>query len=119
MQTKAYFANSVPAALEVARRELGTDALLVGSRPAPPDVRQFGRLEVTFAWNPKISTVTRSTSPIRQIEEREMDDIRCQLRALRSAVGVASPAPAGEAAVNWRLRPAVNVATPNHMCSPL
>jgi flagellar biosynthesis protein FlhF len=53
MQTKAYFASSVPAALEVARQELGEEALLVSSRPTPPHVRQFGRLEVTFAWDPK------------------------------------------------------------------
>jgi len=35
MQTKTYFASSVAAALEVARRELGADALLVGSQPTP------------------------------------------------------------------------------------
>jgi len=53
MQTKTYFATSVPAAVEVAREELGENALLVGSKPAPPHARQFGRLEVTFAWDPK------------------------------------------------------------------
>ena len=53
MQTKTYFASSVPAALEVARQELGEDALLVSSRPAPLHARQFGRLEVTFAWEPQ------------------------------------------------------------------
>ena len=53
MQTKTYFASSVPAALEVARQELGEEALLVGSRPAPPQARQFGRLEVIFAWDPQ------------------------------------------------------------------
>jgi flagellar biosynthesis GTPase FlhF len=52
MHTKAYFASSVPAALEFARRELGENALLVSSKPAPPQARQFGRLEVTFAWDP-------------------------------------------------------------------
>ncbi len=36
MQTKTYFASSVPAALEVARQELGEEALLVSSQPAPP-----------------------------------------------------------------------------------
>jgi flagellar biosynthesis protein FlhF len=53
MQTKTYFATSVPAALEVARKELGVDAMLVNSRPAPPEVRALGRLEVTFAYDPK------------------------------------------------------------------
>jgi flagellar biosynthesis GTPase FlhF len=53
MQTKAYFASSVPAALEVARRELGENALLVSSKPTSPQARKFGPLEVTFAWDPK------------------------------------------------------------------
>ena len=52
MQTKSYFASSVPAALEAARAELGENALLVSSRPTPPETRQFGRLEVTFAYDP-------------------------------------------------------------------
>jgi flagellar biosynthesis protein FlhF len=56
MQTKTYFATSVPAALEVARKELGVDAMLLNSRPAPPEVRALGRLEVTFAYDPKPET---------------------------------------------------------------
>lgn len=52
MQMKAYFASSVPAAVEVARKELGENALLVSSKPAPAEMRQYGRLEVTFAWDP-------------------------------------------------------------------
>jgi flagellar biosynthesis GTPase FlhF len=52
MHTKAYFASSVPAALDFARQELGENALLVSSRPSPPQARQFGRFEVTFAWDP-------------------------------------------------------------------
>src|SRR5580704_683091 len=51
MQTKAYFASSVPAALEVARQELGEKAMLVSSKPAPPQARKYGRLEVTFAFD--------------------------------------------------------------------
>src|ERR1700686_1463268 len=53
MQTKTYFANSVPAALELARRELGAEALLVNSKPSAAAARSFGRLEVTFAFDPK------------------------------------------------------------------
>jgi flagellar biosynthesis protein FlhF len=49
METKTYFANSVSAAMAVARRELGAEALLVDSKPAPAVARQFGPLEVTFA----------------------------------------------------------------------
>ena len=53
MQTKTYFASSVPAALDVARKELGPDAMLLNSKPADADARAFGRLEVTFAYEPR------------------------------------------------------------------
>jgi len=49
MEAKTYFANSVSAAMATARRELGAEALLVDSKPAPAAARQFGPLEVTFA----------------------------------------------------------------------
>ena len=60
MQTKIYFANNVPAALEVARQELGADALLLNSRPAPADMRHLGRLEVSFAWDAPVREQPRA-----------------------------------------------------------
>jgi flagellar biosynthesis GTPase FlhF len=61
MQTKAYYASSIPAALEFARAELGGNAMLVGSKPAPPEARQYGRLEVTFAYDPAEADGLRSS----------------------------------------------------------
>jgi flagellar biosynthesis protein FlhF len=46
---KSYFANSVQAAMSLARKELGSDAVLVTSRPAPPEGRKLGACEVVFA----------------------------------------------------------------------
>lgn len=63
MQTKSYFASSIPAALEAARAELGENAMLVGSRPTPPEARQFGRLEVTFAWDPSDQAAAAPAAP--------------------------------------------------------
>jgi flagellar biosynthesis protein FlhF len=88
MQTKAYFASSVPAALEVARQELGENALLVSSKPAPPQARQFGRLEVVFAWEPADAPPppidrSRMERPV----DAEMNEIRRQLAALRVTTG--------------------------------
>jgi flagellar biosynthesis protein FlhF len=80
MQTKTYFASSVPAALEVARQELGENAMLIGSRPAPAEVQRFGRLEVTFAHDAE-----PADQPLG--ETSELSDIRAQLAALRRAVG--------------------------------
>jgi len=110
METKSYFASSVPAALEIARRELGPEALLVGSRPAPPENRQFGRLEVTFAWNQRPdmsrSDVHGSLAGGRQgrgtehalnvqSSSAEIEDIRRQIKALRTVVGRAATAVKG------------------------
>ena len=51
MQTKIYFASSIPAAFDVARHELGADALFVRSAPAPGHLRHLGRFEVTFGMD--------------------------------------------------------------------
>jgi flagellar biosynthesis GTPase FlhF len=79
MQTKTYFANSVPAALEVARQELGAEAMLVTSRPTPEHARQFGKLEVTFAFD-------RTPAEPAGKSRSELEDIREQLTALRMAI---------------------------------
>ena len=100
MQTKTYFASSVPAALEVARRELGAEAMLVNSKPAPAAVRNFGRLEVTFAF--EASQIPAAQPLMQEFPERaapprrglqpvapasELEEIRQQISALRVAVG--------------------------------
>jgi flagellar biosynthesis protein FlhF len=45
---KSFFAESIQAAMECARVELGTDALLINSREAPPEARHLGFYEVVF-----------------------------------------------------------------------
>ncbi|MDP9054979.1 MAG: hypothetical protein M3N93_11880 [Acidobacteriota bacterium] len=121
METKAYFASSVPAALEVARQELGENALLVSSRPAPPDVRELGRLEVTFAWNPDDARARAalagqemplrdadvkshgpgSATNVRRQPASDMDEIRQQLASLRAALGRNPGADTAESEGNW------------------
>ena len=48
MQLKSYFSGTVEAAMELARKELGEDALLVNARPAVPETRYLGSYEVVF-----------------------------------------------------------------------
>ena len=48
MQLKSYFSGTVEAAMELARKELGEDALLVNARPAAPETRYLGTYEVVF-----------------------------------------------------------------------
>jgi len=63
MQTKTYFASSVPAALELARKELGDEAMLVTSKPSSPEARPFGRLEVTFAFDSRSAVASLPVPP--------------------------------------------------------
>lgn len=55
MRLKSYFAGTVEAAVELARQELGPDALLVNSRKATPEARYLGEYEVVFAAAPPAS----------------------------------------------------------------
>ena len=48
MRLKSYFSGTVEAAIELARRELGEEALLVNARPATPETRALGAFEVVF-----------------------------------------------------------------------
>jgi flagellar biosynthesis protein FlhF len=63
MQTKTYFASSVPAALELARKELGEEAMLVTSKPSSPEARPYGRLEVTFAFDAQSAVASLPIPP--------------------------------------------------------
>lgn len=49
MRVKSYFTNTVEAALPLAVKELGDDAVLLYSREATPETRYLGRYEVVFA----------------------------------------------------------------------
>jgi flagellar biosynthesis protein FlhF len=48
MRVKSYFAPSVETAISQARREIGEDALLLGSRATKPEARHLGAYEVVF-----------------------------------------------------------------------
>ncbi|HVW85395.1 MAG TPA: hypothetical protein VHB50_11975, partial [Bryobacteraceae bacterium] len=101
MQTKTYFASSVPAALEVARKELGEDALLVNSKRASAAARPFGRLEVTFAYDAK-----PAAAPWAPPRVSELDEIRQQISALKRAVSGAGQVLDDEAPAPVRKPPA-------------
>jgi flagellar biosynthesis protein FlhF len=52
MKLKSYFSGTVEAAMELARKELGEDALLVNARPATPETQSLGAFEVVFGVLP-------------------------------------------------------------------
>ena len=49
MTLKSFFGNGIKAALDQARLEMGPEAMLVSSRPAPPEARHLGDYEVVVA----------------------------------------------------------------------
>ena len=48
MRIKSYFSGTVEAAMDLARRELGDEAVILNSRPAPAEARHLGAYEVVF-----------------------------------------------------------------------
>ena len=63
LYVKSFFAASVPAAMEQARRELGADALLLNSRQAPPEARHLGDYEVVFGTWPETAGPAPAARP--------------------------------------------------------
>ena len=55
MKLKSYFSGTVEAAMELARKELGDEALLVNARPATSETRSLGAFEVVFGILPAIA----------------------------------------------------------------
>jgi flagellar biosynthesis protein FlhF len=49
MRIKSYFARTVEGAMELARQEMGSEAMLVNSRRALPEAKHLGEYEVVFA----------------------------------------------------------------------
>jgi flagellar biosynthesis protein FlhF len=49
MKIKSYFSQTVQDAMAKASQELGSDAMLLNSRKAPPEARHLGEYEVVFA----------------------------------------------------------------------
>lgn len=97
MKLKSYFAPTVEAAVEQARREMGPDAVIVESRKAPPEARSFGTYEVVcalFAPGEEVtSTLPESLGRIENPQpgvpdllSRELGQLRRQIEELRQAL---------------------------------
>jgi len=93
MRLKSYFARSMEAALDQARRELGPEALIVNSRPAPPEARHLGEYEVVFATETENAAADRAGTEL----VCHLSEMRRQLDQLaRSASKSARPVPLWE-----------------------
>ena len=76
---KSYFTHSIAEAIELAGAELGPDALLLNTRPAPPDSGHPGQYEVVFGCPPAATTGSAvagaAPDPVADLRKR-MDEIR-------------------------------------------
>jgi flagellar biosynthesis protein FlhF len=79
LHVKSYFARSIQDAIELAGREMGPDALLLNSRPSPPEARHLGEFEVVFGSYPQSRPAeVPGASPTGEIAglRQQMDEIR-------------------------------------------
>ncbi len=64
MKLKSYFSESVEVAVELARKELGEDALLVNARPTTPETRHLGAYEIVFGLTANASASPAKAAPV-------------------------------------------------------
>ncbi|HXN47610.1 MAG TPA: hypothetical protein VN893_13270 [Bryobacteraceae bacterium] len=103
MTLKSFFGTGIKAALDQARMEMGPEAMLVSSRPAPPEARHLGDYEVVVATTdrPEPAAPQRSDRPepfadgIAQLEKK-LDRVAA---AIHRAT-LAEPAQAGAPGVS-------------------
>lgn len=91
LYVKSFFAASIPDAMEQARRELGSDALLLNSREAPPEARHLGDYEVVFgAWPETAPPATRASAPSPAPTSR-IEELHSRLYEIRQMIGRIGP----------------------------
>jgi flagellar biosynthesis protein FlhF len=87
MRLKSFFAENVSSALSRARRELGSEAILVHSRKAPPEARHLGECEVVVAAPPQLPAAAEANP--RDLSG-EMAELRREVERMATAVARSS-----------------------------
>ncbi len=108
MKLKSYFSGTVEGAMELARKELGEEALLVSTRPTTPVTRLLGAYEVVFGVprGPDLRPAKAATAPPDRLTQDVADlkrDIERLSHSLRGGRMFASPSAPGESEVYSRL----------------
>jgi len=87
MRMKSFFAPTVQDAMELARVEMGPDALLVNSRKAPPEAQGMGEYEVVFAVLPGRAEGTNEDTVEAQAQAAPTEDpVLRELARLRKQI---------------------------------
>jgi flagellar biosynthesis protein FlhF len=85
MKIKSYFASSVEQAIQEARQELGTDAMLITSRRSSPETRSLGAYEVVFGLNNTATARPRPAIPSADLSN-ELQNLRAQLQDIKTTL---------------------------------
>jgi flagellar biosynthesis protein FlhF len=105
---KSYFTHSVAEAIERAEGELGPDALLLNTRPAPPESGHEGEYEVVFGCPPAAAnggaTSAPSSDPVADLRKR-MDEIREMVARIGGPAGTPRSNTVADALVNAGIAP--------------
>jgi len=98
MKIKSYFASSVEQAIQEARKELGTEAMLITSRRSSPETRSLGAYEVVFGLQATPARKRPTNVPAADLSG-ELQSLRTQLQEIKSSLqGARSPeGPSSEA----------------------
>ncbi|HLK49902.1 MAG TPA: hypothetical protein VKT49_17285 [Bryobacteraceae bacterium] len=106
---KSYFTTSIAEAIELAGAELGPDALLLNTRPAPPESGHPGEYEVVFGVPPATGggagvAAAPSADPVADLRKR-MDEIREMVSRIGSPASAPKPTLAADALLNAGIEP--------------
>ena len=93
MTLKSYFSATVEGAMATARQELGPEAMLIDSRPAPSEARHLGEYEVVFASElpgPRVPSQAagagRSTEVTGERLSLEIAELKKEIEGMRCAL---------------------------------
>ena len=92
MKIKSYFADSVEQAIQEARQELGTEAMLITSRRSTPETRSLGAYEVVFGLQAASNSAgarPRTAAPAADLARDlsgELQNLRAQLQEIKSTL---------------------------------
>jgi flagellar biosynthesis protein FlhF len=111
MRIKSYFADSVQEAIEKARLELGTEAMLMNSKKTELELRSLGAYEVIFGVAGEVAAKSVIVAPLPAKEPaaefmpsgelvRELADLRQQIETVRRSVNRNGRALPGAGAVS-------------------
>ena len=106
---KSYFTHSIAEAIELAVAELGPDALLLNTRPAPPESGHPGQYEVVFGCQPATSgggsaAPASAQDPVADLRKR-MDEIRDMVSRIGSQAGAPRLSSVADSLLNAGISP--------------